>query len=79
LSYQEQQSSAENTYNTQLNKASNYAGKYTSKSNEVFDLRIKSNNPLSGIRDFEEIMGLELVIDHAMPENNRLLHFKRIQ
>lgn len=59
----------------------NYCGKYTSSSNELFDLRLKSNNPLSGIRDIETIISLaeeselELVADHAMPANNRLLHF----
>jgi len=59
----------------------NYDGKYTSKSNEDFDLRLKTTNSLSGIRDVEEIMllakkaQLELLDDHAMPANNRLLHF----
>lgn len=59
----------------------NYAGKYTSKSNEAFDLRLKTTNSLSGIRGIEEIMllankaQLELLADHAMPANNRLLHF----
>ena len=61
----------------------NYGGQFTSESNEAFDLRIKSNNPLSGIRDIEKIIslaqqaGLELLVDHAMPANNRLLHFRK--
>lgn len=60
-----------------------YDGQFTSKSNEAFDLHIKSNNPLSGIRDFEKIImlaqlaDLELITDYTMPANNRLLHFKR--
>ncbi|WP_435235455.1 DUF938 domain-containing protein [Psychromonas sp. PT13] len=62
----------------------NYDGKFTSESNQSFDLHLKSSNPLSGIRDFEQIMelatqaGLGLVVDHQMPANNRLLHFKKI-
>jgi len=61
----------------------NYDGKYTSEGNRSFDAHLKSGNSLSGIRDFEEIMvlaneaGLELLVDHPMPANNRLLHFKR--
>ena len=61
----------------------NYAGKYTSASNEAFDLRLKSNNPLSGIRDIEKVLylaqqaELELLVDHTMPANNRLLHFRK--
>jgi len=61
----------------------NYDGKFTSESNRSFDLHLKSNNSLSGIRDFEKIIslatqaGLELLVDHPMPANNRLLHFKR--
>lgn len=37
------------------------------------DLRLKSNNPLSGIRDIEKIIalaqqaGLQLLVDHVMP------------
>jgi hypothetical protein len=61
----------------------NYHGKYSSESNELFDMRLKSNNPLSGIRHIEEIIslaqdaGLELLVDHTMPANNRLLHFMK--
>jgi trans-aconitate methyltransferase len=61
----------------------NYDGKFTSESNRSFDLHLKSNNEFSGIRDFEKIIslathaGLELQVDHPMPANNRLLHFKR--
>ncbi len=59
----------------------NYGGEYTSVSNAAFDQRIKSNNPLSGIRNIEKVIalaqdaGLKLLADHSMPANNRLLHF----
>jgi len=61
----------------------NYDGKYTSDSNARFDVWLKQNNPLSGIRDFEamnklaEDKGLHLVNDFAMPANNRILHWKK--
>lgn len=57
----------------------NYAGQFTSESNAHFEQWLKSQNPLSGIRDFEWIcqlaqaIGLNLLADHAMPANNRLL------
>ena len=61
----------------------NYGGTYTSESNARFDHWLKSRNPLSGIRDFEDVfalaadIGLALIADHAMPANNRLLHFRK--
>jgi len=57
----------------------NYQGTYTSDSNAQFDLWLKAQNPLSGIRDFEEVIGLAAEIgcqlheDVTMPANNRLL------
>jgi trans-aconitate methyltransferase len=57
----------------------NYNGAYTSDSNARFDQWLKSQNTLSGIRDFEDILvlastrGLSLMSDNAMPANNRLL------
>ncbi|MGQ0698723.1 MAG: DUF938 domain-containing protein [Panacagrimonas sp.] len=57
----------------------NYGGRYTSESNAAFDVRLKSDDPRRGIRDFEAVNalaaegGLELAADHAMPANNRLL------
>ncbi len=57
----------------------NYNGTYTSDSNARFDQWLKSQNSLSGIRDFEDIVllattsGLHLISDNAMPANNRLL------
>ncbi|QPK63606.1 DUF938 domain-containing protein [Methylomonas sp. LL1] len=61
----------------------NYHGTYTSESNARFDQWLKSRNPLSGIRHFEDVVALasaidlDLQADHAMPANNRLLVFKR--
>ncbi|MGD0960141.1 MAG: DUF938 domain-containing protein, partial [Methylomonas sp.] len=60
----------------------NYQGRFTSESNRNFNLWLKSQNPQSGIRDFEEIDalaeagGLRLIDDHAMPAKNRLLVFQ---
>ncbi|MXR67543.1 DUF938 domain-containing protein [Shewanella sp. JBTF-M18] len=61
----------------------NYNNQYTSESNRQFDIWLKHRNIHSGIRDIEWIMdradtaGLSLQADHAMPANNRLLHFSR--
>lgn len=61
----------------------NYAGSYTSESNARFDQWLKSRDPESGIKDFEEILsladqnGMRLVADHTMPANNRILHFTK--
>ena len=59
----------------------NYHGLYTSNSNQRFDQWLKNNDPLSGIKHFEEINalannnGMQLVKDYEMPANNRILHF----
>ncbi len=61
----------------------NYAGNYTSQSNESFDSWLKSQDPLRAIRDQEAMVqlaaehGLQLVADHAMPANNRVLVWRR--
>jgi len=61
----------------------NYHGTYTSESNREFDGWLKQRSALSGIRDFEAVdalanrIGLQLVNDHAMPANNRLLVWRR--
>ena len=58
-------------------------GQFTSESNAHFEQWLKSQNPLSGIRDAEWIgqlaqgIGLTLEADHAMPANNRLLVFRK--
>ena len=63
----------------------NYGGQFTSDSNARFDNWLKQQNPLSGIRDFEQVcdlasaIGLTLIDDHEMPANNRLLIFQRRQ
>jgi len=60
-----------------------YAGRFTSKSNEVFDASIRERYPQGGIRDVEALEGLaaaerlELVADHPMPANNQLLLWRR--
>ena len=57
----------------------NYNGCYTSDSNAQFDLWLKQRDPLSGLRDVEDLVeranasGLYLKQDYAMPVNNRLL------
>lgn len=59
----------------------NYHGCYTSESNAQFDQWLKTQSRHSAIRDFEAVdalaqeAGLALVADHAMPANNRLLHW----
>lgn len=59
----------------------NYQGRYTSDSNAQFDQWLKTQSAHSAIRDFEAVnalaqeAGLVLVADHAMPANNRLLHW----
>lgn len=61
----------------------NYAGQYTSVSNQQFDDWLKQQNPHSGIRDIEWITSLakqhdlHLQQDVAMPANNRMLYFTR--
>jgi len=61
----------------------NYQGKFTSESNANFDLWLKERDINSGIRDIEAILllantaGLNLIDDHMMPANNRLLVFSK--
>jgi len=63
----------------------NYQGKFTSESNANFDLWLKERDIGSGIRDIEAILklaksaSLELIDDHCMPANNRLLIFTKIK
>lgn len=62
----------------------NYNGEYTSESNEAFDQMLKSRDPSSGIRNFEDVRnqmeskGFRLLKDYEMPANNRLLAFIKI-
>jgi len=61
----------------------NYSGQYTSQSNADFDLWLKGNNPLSAIRDFEQLdelaklHNLILTDDIQMPANNKILVWKK--
>lgn len=57
----------------------NYQGQFTSEGNRQLDLWLKSRDPDSGIKDFEQFVlaarkeKLKLLKDIAMPANNRLL------
>lgn len=56
-----------------------YDGEFTTTSNAQFDASLRSQNPDSGLRDFERVSALAeaqnmvLVADHDMPANNQLL------
>lgn len=57
----------------------NYAGRFTSPSNQAFDAWLRQRDAASGIRDIEDMQalaaqhGMHAVQDTAMPANNRLL------
>jgi len=59
----------------------NYNNCYTSDSNARFDDWLKSRDPQSGIRNFEDLdrlaqqAGLRFANDFEMPVNNRILHW----
>ena len=61
----------------------NYSGKYTSQSNLQFDQHLKMRDPLSGIRDIDDLTklatenGLTLVNDYEMPAHNRILLWQK--
>ncbi len=63
----------------------NSGGRFTAPSNETFDQHLKTQDPESGIRDFEEIcrlmkkVGFDLLKDFKMPANNRMLYFKKVR
>lgn len=63
----------------------NYDGNFTTDSNREFDGWLKQRSALSGIRDFEAVdrlasnIGFQLVKDHTMPANNRLLVWRRVR
>jgi len=60
-----------------------YQGRHTSRSNQEFDRMLQERDPLSGLRDIQEITplalqhGLVLDADHDLPANNRLLVFTK--
>ena len=61
-----------------------YGGRPTAQSNARFDAMLRARDPASGVRDFEHIRalagrcGLAFLEDNAMPANNRLLVFKKV-
>lgn len=62
-----------------------YGGEFTSPGNAEFDQILKAQDPLSGIRAFEDVNnnmiknGFELVEDYDMPANNRILVYQRLK
>lgn len=60
-----------------------YGGRHTAESNARFDAMLRTRDPASGIRDFDDIValaarsGMALVEDNAMPANNRLLVLRK--
>lgn len=60
-----------------------YGGNFTSPSNASFDGWLKQRDPLSGVRDFEQVQtwaseaGFELLADHRMPANNQLIVWRK--
>lgn len=62
-----------------------YQGNFTSPSNEEFDKTLKKRDPLSGIRNFEDVNnamiknGFELMMDVPMPANNQTLVYRRLK
>lgn len=61
----------------------NFGGQYTSDSNRSFDHWLKDRDPLSGIRNFEDLnrlageQGMVFQEDIEMPVNNRILVWRR--
>ena len=61
----------------------NYNKDFTSESNARFDVWLKSRDPDSGIRDFEDLdrlaglAGMRLQNDYEMPVNNRILYWEK--
>jgi hypothetical protein len=62
----------------------NYGGSYTSESNARFDGWLHERDPLSGIRDFDDLdrlavrAGMQLKEDYPMPANNRILCWNKV-
>jgi SAM-dependent methyltransferase len=62
-----------------------YGGSHTSPSNRDFDAMLRERDPASGIRDLDDVIpvaaaaGLELLDDHALPANNRLLSWEKVR
>lgn len=62
----------------------NYKQRYSSESNERFDIWLREHDPQSGIRNFEDVnelaekAGMLLERDYEMPANNRILCWKKL-
>ncbi len=62
----------------------NYNDRFTSESNARFDAWLKSRDPASGIRNFEDLnklaglAGMRFRRDYEMPVNNRILYWEKI-
>ncbi|MGD9299425.1 MAG: DUF938 domain-containing protein [Thiohalocapsa sp.] len=60
-----------------------YGGRHTSRSNADFDRMLRERDPLSGVRDLDDLTpiadaaGLTLEDDIAMPVNNRTLVWRK--
>jgi SAM-dependent methyltransferase len=60
-----------------------YGKRPSSQSNARFDAMLRARDPLSGVRNFEDVealarrCGLALTEDNPMPANNRLLVFRK--
>lgn len=60
-----------------------YQGRHTSRSNQEFDRMLQERDPLSGLRDVQDLAalavqhGLVMDADHDLPANNRLLVFTK--
>lgn len=63
----------------------NEGGAYTSEGNAQIDAWLRTQNSASRLRDLEEIYtlatrtGFVLVAGHALPANNRLLVWRRVE
>lgn len=60
-----------------------YGGRHTAESNARFDAFLRARDPLSGVRDFDDVdalartQGLALLADQLLPANNRALVWRR--
>lgn len=60
-----------------------YSGRHTSDSNRRFDAELRAGDAVMGVRDLDDVAavagGFALERDVAMPANNRLLVWRRIE
>ncbi|MFT4553679.1 MAG: cyclopropane fatty-acyl-phospholipid synthase-like methyltransferase [Chlamydiales bacterium] len=61
----------------------NFDGEYTAESNRAFDRMLKMENPIMGIRNFEDLSEhssrhrLQFINKYSMPANNFILTFQK--